>query len=312
MTVDEAIAYLRRQAGQVETIYETYVLSDDQRLLGVVSLRELFSARRETRVERLMRTRFQCVSEQDRQEAVSKLMTDHRLLAIPVVGVNGAMQGIVTIDDAMQAQRDSADEQLQRVGGMEALEGPYFDTSFGKMLRKRAGWLAALFLGEMLTATAMGFFEQEIAKAVVLALFIPLIISSGGNSGSQAATLLIRAMALGEVQLRHVGQVIRREVAAGLGLGLVLCGIGVLRILVWHGVWGSYGDQFARVAVTVGASLVGVVLFGTLAGATLPILLRSCRIDPATASAPAVATLVDVSGLVIYFSIAKVVFLRTF
>ena len=309
MAVDESIAYLRRQAGQVVTIYNAYVLDEGQRLLGVVSLRDLFSARRDQRVLTVMRTRFQTVSEQDRQEAVSKLMADYRLLAIPVVDRTGVMQGIVTIDDAMQAQRENADQQLQKVGGMEALDGPYFATGFTKMIRKRAGWLAALFLGEMLTATAMGFFEQEIARAVVLALFIPLIISSGGNSGSQAATLLIRAMALGEVQLRHVWQVLKREVSAGLALGAVLCVIGMLRILVWHGLWGAYGEQFGRVALTVGASLIGVVLFGTLAGALLPMLLRTCRIDPATASAPAVATLVDVSGLIIYFSVAKIFFL---
>jgi magnesium transporter len=305
MVIDEAIAYLRRQAGQVETIYYAYVLDEDQRLLGIVSLRDLLSARRDQRVRNVMRSRFQSVLEQDRQEAVAKLMSDHRLLAIPVVNRAGVMQGIVTIDHAMQAARENADQQLQRVGGMEALDGPYLATSFGKMIRKRAGWLSALFLGEMLAATAMGFFQQEIARAVVLALFIPLIISSGGNSGSQAATLIIRAMALGEIQPRDVWQVLRRELAAGLGLGSVLCVIGVLRILVWHGIWGSYGEQFARIALTVGASLIGVVLFGTIAGAMLPLLLRFCRIDPASASAPAVATLVDVSGLIIYFSVAK-------
>jgi len=173
-----------------------------------------------------MHTRFQTVLESERQEAVTKLIADHRLLALPVVNAAGIMQGIVTIDDAMQAERETADEQLQRVGGMEALGGPYLTTSFGKMIRKRAGWLSVLFPGEMLTATAMGFFEQEIARAVVLALFIPLIISSGGNSGSQATTLVIRAMALGEVQLKNVSRVLRREVAAGLGLGSVLCIFG--------------------------------------------------------------------------------------
>lgn len=312
MTIDEAIAYLRRQAGQVETIYYAYVLDEGQRLLGIASLRDLFSARRDQRVRNVMRTRFQTVSEQDRQEAVAKLIADYRLLAIPVVNRAGIMQGIVTIDDAMQAERENADQQLQRVGGMEALGSPYLATSLGTMIRKRAGWLSALFVGEMLTATAMGFFEQEIARAVVLALFIPLIISSGGNSGSQAATLVIRAMALGEVRLRHVWQVLRRELAAGLGLGAVLCAIGILRIVLWHRIWGSYGEQFAQVALTVGASLIGVVLFGTLAGAMLPLLLRLCRVDPASASAPAVATLVDVSGLIIYFSVAKIFFLESF
>lgn len=310
MPIDEAVAYLRRQAGQVETIYYAYVLDEQQKLLGIVSLRDLLSAPKTQQVRTIMRTRFQSVTDQERQEAVARLMADHRLLAIPVVNKAGVMQGIVTVDDAMQAERENADEQLQRVGGMEALGGPYLTTGFGTMLKKRAGWLSALFLGEMLTATAMGFFEREIAQAVVLAVFIPLIISSGGNSGSQAATLVIRAMALGEVQFRDVWKVLRRELAAGLGLGGVLCTIGVLRILAWHGIWGSYGEQFALVAMTVGASLIGVVLFGTLAGAMLPLFLRFCGVDPASASAPAVATLVDVTGLIIYFSVARLFILR--
>jgi magnesium transporter len=310
MEMDEALAYLRRQAGQVETIYDAYVLGSDQRLLGVVSLRDLLSAPRNQRVRNVMRSRFQTVLAEERQRAVAKIMADHRLLAIPVVDRAGVMQGIVTIDDAMQAAREDADRELQKAGGMEALDGPYLDTGIGKMIRKRAGWLSVLFLGEMLTATAMGFFEQEIARAVVLALFIPLIISSGGNSGSQAATLVIRAMALGEVRPRHWWRVLRRELVSGIGLGTVLCAIGVTRILLWHGVSGAYGGHFASVALTVGASLIGVVLFGTIAGGMLPLILRACRLDPASASAPAVATLVDVSGLVIYFSMARVFMLK--
>jgi len=310
MEMDEALAYLRRQAGQVETIYDAYVLGSDQRLLGVVSLRDLLSAPRNQRVRNVMRSRFQTVLAEERQRAVAKIMADHRLLAIPVVDRAGVMQGIVTIDDAMQAAREDADRELQKAGGMEALDGPYLDTGIGKMIRKRAGWLSVLFVGEMLTATAMGFFEQEIARAVVLALFIPLIISSGGNSGSQAATLVIRAMALGEVRPRHWWWVLRRELVSGIGLGTVLCAIGVTRILLWHGVSGAYGEHFASVALTVGASLIGVVLFGTIAGGMLPLILRACRLDPASASAAAVATLVDVSGLVIYFSMAKVFMLK--
>jgi magnesium transporter len=306
MEIDEAIAYLRRQAGQVETIYYAYVLDADQRLLGVVSLRDLLSARRGQQVRQVMRRQFQQVLENERQEAVTKLMSDHRLLAIPVVNRTGIMQGIVTIDDAMQADRESADQQLQKAGGMQTLETAYLDTTLGKMFRKRAGWLSALFLGEMLTATAIGFFEREITRAVMLAFFIPLIISSGGNSGSQAATLVIRAMALGEVHLRQWWRVLRRELLCGVGLGSTLCAIGMTRIAIWHQVSGAYGEHFARLALTVGTSLIGVVLFGTLTGALLPLALRACRFDPASASAPAVATLVDVTGLVIYFSMAKV------
>ena len=310
MEMDEAIAYLRRQAGQVETIYEAYVLDSDQRLLGVVSLRELLSAARNQNVRNVMRTRFQSVLADERQVAVAKLMADHRLLAVPVVNRAGVMQGIVTVDDALQAAREDADRDLQKAGGMEALDGPYLGTGIGKMIRKRAGWLSVLFLGEMLTATAMGFFEHEIARAVVLALFIPLIISSGGNSGSQAATLVVRAMALGEVRPRHWWRVLRRELLSGIALGSVLCALGAARILLWHGVSGAYGEDFARVALTVGSSLIGVVMFGTIAGGMLPLLLRACRLDPASASAPAVATLVDVSGLIIYFSLAKVFMLK--
>jgi magnesium transporter len=306
MQIDEAIAYLRRQAGQVETIYYAYVLDTDQRLLGIVSLRDMLSAPRDKHVHQVMRRQFQSVFENERQEAVTKLISDHRLLAIPVVNRAGIMQGIVTIDDAMQASRESADQQLQKAGGMEALDGAYLDTTLGKMFRKRVGWLSALFLGEMLTATAIGFFEHEISRAVMLAFFIPLIISSGGNSGSQAATLVIRAMALGEVRLLDWWRVLRRELICGVGLGVALCVIGMTRIMIWHGISGAYGEHFARLALTVGTSLIGVVVFGTLSGALLPLVLRACHLDPASASAPSVATLVDVTGLVIYFSVAKV------
>lgn len=306
MGIDEAIAYLRRQAGQVETIYYAYVLDLEQHLLGIISLRDLLSARPNQEVRHVMRTRFQCVFADEREEAVSKLMADHRLLALPVLNRSGVMQGIVTIDDAMQAARETAGRDLHKVGGMEALDGPYLETRFTKMIQKRAGWLSVLFVGELFTATAMGFFETEISRAVVLVMFIPLIISSGGNAGSQAATLIIRAMALGEVRLGQWWRVLSREALSGIALGAVLCVLGVTRILLWHGMSGAYGETFGRVALTVGASLIAIVLFGTLAGAMLPLLLRFCRFDPASASAPAVATLVDVSGLVIYFSVAKV------
>jgi magnesium transporter len=306
MGIDEAIAYLRRQVGQVETIYYAYVLDAEQRLLGTVSFRELLLAGHEQAVRNVMRTNFRFVLEDERQEAVGKLMADHRLLALPVLNRSGVMQGIVTIDDAIVLARQDAGRNLQKFGGMEALDEPYLETGFLKMLWKRAGWLSALFLGEMLTATALGFFEHEIAQAVVLALFIPLIISSGGNSGAQATTLVIRAMALGEVRLRHWWKILRREFMAGAMLGTVLCVIGVSRILLWHSVSGAYGEHFARVALTVGISLIGVVSLGTLTGAMLPLLLRAFRLDPASASAPAVATLVDVSGLIIYFSVAKI------
>jgi magnesium transporter len=307
MTVDEAISYLRRQAGQVQTIYYAYALDDMQRLLGVVSFRDLFSADRETPVRQIMRRQFVAATEDMDQEAVAKLVAAHHLLAVPVLDHAGRMQGIITVDDVIDVVQEEASEDIQKFGGLEALDAPYLDTGFWWMLRKRAGWLSILFVGEMLTATAMGFFEHEIARAVVLALFVPLIISSGGNSGSQATTLVVRAMALGELRLRDAWRVVSREFSTGLALGCVLAAIGITRILVWQAVWQSYGPHYAMVAVTVGISLVGVVLFGTIAGSMLPFILRGFNKDPASASAPFVATLVDVTGLVIYFSVASVI-----
>jgi magnesium transporter len=217
------------------------------------------------------------------------------------------MKGIVTVDDIVDVVQEEATEDIQKLGGMEALDAPYLATGFVPMIRKRAGWLTALFIGEMLTATAMGFFEDEIARAVVLALFVPLIISSGGNSGSQASTLVIRAMALGEVRLRDWWRVSKRELASGLALGCVLGSVGLLRILVWQGLFHTYGPHYPLIALTVAASLIGVVTFGTLAGSLLPFLLRRLRFDPASASAPFVATLVDVTGLIIYFTVASLI-----
>jgi magnesium transporter len=307
MTVDEAISYLRRQAAQLETMYYAYAVDAEQRLLGVISFRDLFSADRTKTVRDAMRTRFVAATEDMDQEAVARLFREHHLLAIPVLDRQGRMEGIITIDDIVGVVEREAGEDIQKIGGSEALDEPYLRVGLFKMIRKRGGWLAALFLGEMLTATAMSFFEKEIAKAVVLALFIPLIISSGGNSGSQATTLVIRAMALGEVRLSQWWRVIRRELAAGLALGALLGLIGMTRILVWQAVAQPYGPHYKLVALTVAFSLVGVVLFGTVAGSMLPFVLRVAGVDPASASAPFVATLVDVTGLVIYFTIASFV-----
>ena len=307
MTVDEAIGYLRRQAAQLETMYYAYAIDSDQRLLGVVSFRDLFSADREKRVRDVMRRRYVAATADMDQEAVARLFAEHHLLAIPVLDSEQRIQGIVTIDDIVGVVEREAGEDIQKIGGSEALDEPYLRIGFLKMVKKRGGWLAALFLGEMLTATAMGFFEKEIAKAVVLALFIPLIISSGGNSGSQATTLVIRAMALGEVGLPQWWRVIRRELAAGIALGTLLGAIGMTRILVWQAVANPYGEHYMLVALTVACSLLGVVSFGTVAGSMLPFILRTVGVDPASASAPFVATLVDVTGLIIYFTIASII-----
>jgi magnesium transporter len=213
----------------------------------------------------------------------------------------------VTVDDIVDVVQQAATEDIQKLGGMEALDTPYMQTSMRAMIKKRAGWLSALFLGEMLTASAMGHYEEEIAKAVVLALFVPLIISSGGNSGSQATTLIIRAMALGEIGIKDWWRIIRRELAAGLMLGAILASIGTIRILVWQGIFHTYGEHYGRVAATVAVSLVGVVTWGTISGSMLPFVIRRLGFDPASASAPFVATLVDVSGLVIYFNVAQII-----
>ena len=254
-----------------------------------------------------MRTQVITIPEQMDQETVATKFAQSRLLALPVVDQAGHMKGIVTADDVVDVVREEATEDMQKVGGVEALDAPYLEIEMSRMIRKRVGWLCVLFLGEMLTASAMGFFEKEIARAVVLALFIPLIISSGGNSGSQATTLVIRAMALGEVRLRDWWRVIRREFIAGLGLGVVLAVIGFARIVVWEGLFHTYGPHYVGIAATVAISLVGVVLWGTLAGSMLPFILRRLGFDPASASAPFVATLVDVSGLVIYFTAAAAI-----
>lgn len=308
MTSDEAISYLRKQTREkVETVYYTYVLDPQQHLLGVVSLRQLFEAPPGKRVEEVMTRDVLTVSEETDQEAVSRLFAGSGLMAIPVVDADKHMKGIVTVDDIVQVVQEEATEDIQKVGGMEALDAPYFDVGFSAMLKKRAGWLLVLFLGEMLTATAMSYFETEINRAVVLALFVPLIISSGGNSGSQATTLIIRSLALSEVKLRDWWRVARREVLAGLSLGATLGSVGIVRIMLWQTLFHSYGEHALLVALTVGFSLVGVVMWGTLSGSMLPFILRRLGFDPASASAPFVATLVDVSGLVIYFTVASLI-----
>jgi magnesium transporter len=306
MTADEAISYLRRQGReQLETIYYAYVLDEQGRLVGVASFRELFTAPPGIRVRDVMKRETVSVRDDMDQEAVSKVFAEHDLTAIPVLDAEGRMKGIVTVDDIVDVVQEEATEDIQKLGGMEALDAPYLSVTIGEMVRKRGGWLAALFVGEMLTATAMAHFEDEIARAVVLAVFVPLIISSGGNSGSQATTLVIRAMALGEVRLRDWFRVVRRELFTGLALGTFLGTIGFLRIVVWQAISPVYGEHYLRIGVTLFCALLGVVTCGTVAGSLLPFVLRRLGFDPASASAPFVATLVDVTGVVVYFSVAS-------
>jgi len=309
-TVDVAISYLRKGAPTLVQIYYAYVLDTKQHLLGVVSLRQLFAADPGNLVQDVMQKDLIWVSPETDQQEVSRLVRNSRLLAIPVLDIDHRMVGIVTVDDIVDVVEEVASRDIQNIGGMEALDTPYLHTSLPEMVKKRAGWLAILFIGEMFTATAMGFFEGEISKAVVLALFLPLIISSGGNSGSQATSLVIQALALGDVRLRDWFRVIRRELISGIALGVILGTIGLTRIFAWERLFGTYGAQTAILAVTILCSLVGVVTFGTIAGSMLPFVLRRCGLNPASASAPFVATLVDVTGLVIYFSIARIIMLK--
>lgn len=306
LTVSEALTYVRKQAlGAIETVYTVYVLDSEQHLLGVTSLRTLFGSDPQRKIKDIMRSNVISVSEDADQELLSRLFAEHDLIAVPVIDSQNRMKGIVTIDDIVDVVQELATEDIQKMGGSEALGAPYLELPLMQMIKKRAGWLVVLFLGEMLTANAMGFFEGEIARAVVLALFIPLIISSGGNAGSQASTIVIRAMALNELRLGDWWRVMRRELASGLGLGLILGSIGMIRIVIWQQLFHTYGPHYFLIALTVASALVGIVSWGTLAGSLLPFLLRRAGFDPASASTPFVATLVDVTGLVIYFSLAS-------
>jgi magnesium transporter len=310
-SIDEAITYLRQELQHVETIYYAYVLDEQQRLQGVVSLKDLILADPKKTVREVMTTKLYKVLEDTGQEPIAHLLSVHDIQAIPVVDHEGRMKGIVTADDVIDLLREEDTAKIQKIGGMEALDGPYLETSLFAMIRKRAGWLIILFLGEMLTATAMSHYERQIEEAVVLALFIPLLVSSGGNSGSQATTLIIRAIALGQVRLKDWWRVISRELVAGLALGTTLGVIGFIRIVIWQAAAKSYGEHYTLVALTIALSLIGIVTFGSLTGSMLPFILRRCGLDPASASAPFVATLVDVTGLIIYFTVAKLILTGT-
>jgi magnesium transporter len=307
MTVADALAHIREVAAEMESIYACYVLeAGSRRLLGAVSLRDLVLADPAARVTSVMRTKPISVQAGEPQQRVAQKISKYNLLAVPVLEEGGQVVGFVTVDDVIDVMVEEETESALRMAAVEpgAMDEPYMSTPFPVMVRKRATWLVVLFLGEMLTATAMGYFEDEIAKAVVLALFVPLIISSGGNSGSQASTIVIRAMALGEFRLADWWSVARREVFCGLALGAILEVVGFLRIALWSAFSSIYGPHWALVGLTVALSLLGVVLWGTISGSMLPLILRRLGIDPATSSAPFVATLVDVTGLVIYFTVA--------
>jgi magnesium transporter len=308
MTADEAISYLRRQArSALETIYYAYVLDPDQRLLGVVSLRDLLLAPPRRMIAEVMETDIVRANDEMDQEQLSRLFAEQDLPVIPIVDSAGVMKGIVTVDDIVDVVEEEATEDIQKFGGMEALEQPYMDSSMREMIRKRGLWLTVLLFGGMLTTFALAGFQEQIDRVTVLALFIPMIISSGGNSGSQASTLVIRAMALGEVRPRDWWRVMRRELLTSVALGAFLGTIGLLRVLLWPSAAQAYGEHYVLIGVVIALSLFGVVLFGAMVGAMLPFLLKRVGLDPASASAPLVATLVDVTGILIYFSLATAI-----
>ena len=314
MSVDEAITYLRKQTPErVESIYYAYVLDQQSHLLGVVSFRQLIMAKGSAKISEVMTTELVTVPDEMDQEAVSRLFAQHSFLSLPVLDAQGRMKGVVTADDIVDVVREEATEDIQKIGGTTALEAPYLEVRFVDMIKARAVWLVVLFIGSMLTISAIRSFEGELARASVLTAFIAMIISSGGNCGSQASTLVIRAMALGELKMRDWWRVFLREASAGLVLGGILALLGLLRVVVWHHSFSDergapyYGDHYLLIGLTVAGAVVGVALWGTLVGALLPFVLKRLGFDPASASAPLVATLSDVTGILIFFTVASTV-----
>ncbi len=305
--VSQVLDYIRKHGKNSETLSMVYVTDSKGFLIDDIRVREFLIAPLEKKVNELMDRQFISLNAKDDQEEAVKLFKQSNRVALPVTDFNGLLLGIITIDDVMDVMEEEDTEDIQKFGGSEALDEPYLKISLVKMIRKRAVWLIVLFVGEMLTATAMGYFQNELDKALVLSLFVPLIISSGGNSGSQAATLIIRAMALGEITIASWWNVIRREILAGFSLGIILGLLGFIRIAAWTMFTPVYGPHWMLIGLTVSISLVGVVMWGTLSGSMLPILLKKLGADPAASSAPFVATLVDVTGLIIYFTVAFLV-----
>jgi magnesium transporter len=304
-TVKEVLDYVREHGQDSETLNFIYVVDERGKLIDDLRIREFLLRPLSARVDEIMDRNFVHLHATQSQQEALQIFRKYDRAALPVVDSANVLVGIVTVDDMLDVAEEEATEDIQKIGGMEALDEPYTTISLARMVKKRATWLIILFLGEMLTATAMQGYNSEIEKAAILAMFLPLIISSGGNSGSQATTLVIRAMALGELRLRDWFRVVRKELLSGISLGLILGTIGFFRITLWQYLHiFDYGKYHWLVALTVGAALVGVVLWGTLSGAMLPFLLRRCGLDPAASSAPFVATLVDVTGLVIYFNVA--------
>ncbi|HRD54963.1 MAG TPA: magnesium transporter, partial [Parachlamydiaceae bacterium] len=306
-SVSEVLNYVRKYGHYSETIEVVYIINNQGVLLDDIDLRTFLFAPPKEKVSTLNDHKFIALNAYEDQEAAIPLFQKYGRSALPVINNQGILLGIVTADDVLNLIREEDTEDMQKLAGLEALDMPYMQTPFLELMQKRGVWLIVLFFGEMLTTTAMSYYQNEIAKALVLTLFLPLIISSGGNSGSQASTLIIRALALKEISIRDWWRVMRREIFSGLFLGAILGIIGFFRIILWSHFTDIYGPFPGLVAFSVGLSLIGVVLWGTLAGSMLPLLLSFLKIDPATSSAPFVATLVDVTGVIIYFSIAYLV-----
>lgn len=303
----ECVRQLREHADHIEDIYAVYVVDEDERLLGYIPLKKVLTTNLRTPIKEVYESDIITVKVNMDREEVARIMERYDLVFVPVVDTLGRLVGRITIDDVVDVIRKEETEDVQKMGGMEALTDSYMGSSTWEMIRKRAGWLIILFIGESFTATAMSFFEDQIAKAVVLALFVPLIISSGGNTGSQASTLVIRALALGEVSIREWWKIFVKEIKVGVTLGLILGVFGFLRVAVWSNFVDIYGPHWLEVAFTVGLSLLGVVVWGNLIGSLFPMILKRLGFDPAVSSAPFVATLVDITGLVMYFTIASIV-----
>jgi magnesium transporter len=304
----DVLTVIRQRGQATETLNWLFVIDDKGVLVDDINIKDFLVVDPSTRVAEIMDHQFIALSVKDVQKDVINVFRNNSRFALPVTDDDGILLGIVTLDDVLRLAETEGTREIQKIGGSEALDEPYTTISFGRLIRKRAGWLIILFLGEMLTATAMGHFQDEISKAVVLALFIPLIISSGGNSGSQASSIIIRAMAIGEISFRDSLRVLRKEFSSGLVLGLILGIVGFFRIYLWQRFkLFDYGVHWMKVAITVFLALIGVVLWGTISGSMLPLVLKKLGADPAASSAPFVATLVDVTGLIIYFSIAYLV-----
>ena len=306
-TVAHTLEHIRRFGKDSETLNVVYVVDDNWKLIDDIRIKEIILASPEQTIAELSDNRFVSLNAYSDQEVAVKLFRDHDRVALPVIDTNGILLGIVTFDDVMDVAEEETTEDFQKFGGIQELDMSYTQTPLLEMVKKRAGWLVVLFFGEMLTASAMGYFDAEISKAVVLALFVPLIISSGGNSGSQAASLIIRSLALGELKLRSWWYVMKKEICSGLLLGTILGSIGFIRIFIWQEAgFYDYGEYWIWIAISVSVSLIFIVLWGTLSGSLIPLILKRIGLDPATASAPFVATLVDVTGLIIYFTIAAI------